>query len=193
MIIHVFSLRVCSRAIKTWEENYNRVRTQYGIPGKVWNLSAFKVMNSMKFSVAVWKKYGFWGVLWIFFWTVLMFCRPVYFSGNLITSLAVFCWNWILKSKVFPQTTGYILYFFSFSNPVLCTLSNFQKIQHGCRYGDNYCNFKLKYTKVCVGRNLWGRSFSFSKWSLPIIMKQKPIFHIFQKSNMAAIRGDNYW
>ena len=53
-------------------------------------------------------------------------------------------------------------------------------------------NLKLKYRKVCAGWNIGGWSFSFSTWSLPIIVQQKPIFHIFHKSNMAAITGDNY-
>ena len=48
-------------------------------------------------------------------------------------------------------------------------------------------NLQLKYRKVCAGRNLLARSFSFSTWNLPIIVQQQPIFKIFKKSNMAAV------
>ena len=48
-------------------------------------------------------------------------------------------------------------------------------------------NLQLKYRKVCAGRNLLGRSFSFSTWNLPIMMQQKPIFQIQKKSNTAAV------
>ena len=48
-------------------------------------------------------------------------------------------------------------------------------------------NLQLKYRKVCASRNLLGRCFSFSTWNLPIMVQIKPIFQIFQKSNMAAV------
>ena len=58
-------------------------------------------------------------------------------------------------------------------------------------------NFQLNYRNKWAGRNLWGRSFSFTAWNLPIMVQQKLIFQIFKKFNMAAIRGDNvllkYW
>ena len=47
-------------------------------------------------------------------------------------------------------------------------------------------NLQLKYRKVCAGRNLWGRSLSFSLCMLPILRQQK------LKFNMAAITDDNY-
>ena len=52
-------------------------------------------------------------------------------------------------------------------------------------------NLQLKYRKVCAGRNLLGRSFSFSTWNFPIMVQQKPIFKIFKKSNMAAVMAIN--
>ena len=53
-------------------------------------------------------------------------------------------------------------------------------------------NLQLKYRKVCAGRNLRGRSFSFSLCMFPILRQQKLIFKIFLKFNMAAITDDNY-
>ena len=48
-------------------------------------------------------------------------------------------------------------------------------------------NLQLKYRKVCAGRNLWCRSFSFSTWNFPIIVQQKSIFKNLKKSNMATV------
>ena len=54
-------------------------------------------------------------------------------------------------------------------------------------YNDATTNFQFflkcnmagaKYWKVCVGQNLWGRS--FSAWNLHIVLSQKHIFQIFQ-------------
>ena len=39
----------------------------------------------------------------------------------------------------------------------------------------------------CAAWNLWGESFRFFAWNLPIMVQQKPQFQIFQKSNMAAV------
>ena len=54
--------------VQKFESKYiNRVHTQYGIPRK-WNfLFDFKVMNSMKFRVAVWKIMDFVGFVEDFF------------------------------------------------------------------------------------------------------------------------------
>ena len=35
--------------------------------------------------------------------------------------------------------------------------------------------------------HIWGRSFSFFAWNLPIMVQQKPIFWIFKKSNMTTV------
>ena len=63
----------------------NRVRTQYGIPGKVWN-STFRFQGQSSGM----EKYGFLGGLWRFLGEVLNFL-PVYFSCNLMESLSEFC------------------------------------------------------------------------------------------------------
>ena len=73
---------------------------KYGI-----QLSVFKVMNSMKFRVAVWKSMDFVEFCVRFLRAVLNFCMQVYFSCNLMKSLSEFCWNW-LKLKLNIKIQG---------------------------------------------------------------------------------------
>ena len=103
----------------------------------------------------VWNSELQYGKVWIFgsfveiFWAMLNFCMPVYFSCNLMKSLSEFCWNWwnwILKSKVFPKTNGYIAVF-SFSNPVYCTM--FTICISNANFGMEFYIFGIKkYGKV---------------------------------------------
>ena len=53
-------------------------------------LSIFKVMNSMKFRVAVWRSMDFHEFCGDSFQTLLNFCMPVYFSCNLAKGLSEF-------------------------------------------------------------------------------------------------------
>ena len=55
-------------------------------------------------------------------------------------------------------------------------ISNFQKSNMDAIMVIIIDNLQLKYRKVYAGRNLWGRYFSFSAWSLPIMVQQKLIF-----------------
>ena len=85
---------------------------------------------------------------------------------------------------------GGSLWFFAWNLPIMVQqkpiFKIFKKSNMAAATAIIIDNFQLKYRKVCAGRNLWGRSFLFSTWSLPIILQQKPIFKIFKKSNMAA-------
>ena len=63
----------------------------------------------------------------------------------------------------------------------------FKKFNMAAVMAINIDNFQLKYRKVCAGRNLLGRSFWFFAWNLPMMIQQKPIFQILEKSNMAAV------
>ena len=91
---------------------------------------------------------------------------------------------------------GWSFWFTTWSLPIIVQQKHifqiFKKSNMAAAMAIIYDNLQLKYRKVSAGWIIGGWSFSFSTWSLPIIMQQKPIFHIFQKSNMAAIRVDNY-
>ena len=77
------------------------------------NFLFFKVMNRMKFGVAVWESIDFWEFCGDFFRAVLNFCMPVYYSCNLIKSLAEICWNWLnfnIQIAGIHQSESYLEY-----------------------------------------------------------------------------------
>ena len=118
----------------------------------------------------------------------------IFEKSNMATVITIIYDNLQLKYRKVCAGRNLLGRFFSFSTwnlPIIVQqkriFKNFKKSNMATVMTIIIDNLKLNYRKVCAGRNLLGRSFSFSTWNLPILMQQKPIFQIFKQSNMAAI------